>query len=218
MIVGNVYWGAVSGQEAEENWMRLKDALDVVAALITIGGLIYVIFKWVVRHINRTPRVPASQPSWQPTPAPWRGPPQPTKVMWRWGLGLGLLAVVESILLSDYVSTLVSQSSYGSFGIIWAAILSLDVVVATLGTLQQTSMVGRTILAGCIAGFLGATATFIGIGSWPAAAPADGSGVIGGVVLLSALSLIPVFILVVLTLGIVGLIKSLVRFIMYIFT
>lgn len=138
--------------------------------------------------------------------------------MWRWGLGLGLLAVVESILLSDYVSTLVSQSSYGSFGIIWAAILSLDVVVATLGTLQQTSMVGRTILAGCIAGFLGATATFIGIGSWPAAAPADGSGVIGGVVLLSALSLIPVFILVVLTLGIVGLIKSLVRFIMYIFT
>jgi hypothetical protein len=119
-----------------------KDWLVVATTTIILGGFLFAIFKALEGRAFAT----SQSAAWAPLNTP-------TRVMWRWGLGIGLLALAPAYYVFN---TFLGTSWYysGTVGWILGAFFMLMPVVASFTVGVRTGRFGYGWGAGCIAGIL----------------------------------------------------------------
>jgi hypothetical protein len=129
--------------QSEGTQVGWKDWLVVATITIIFGGFLFAIFK----AIEGRALASSQSGTWTPSDTP-------TRVMWRWGLGLGLLEVAPAYYAFNGFGTHWYYSATVSWTL-WAFFM-LAPVVASFTAGLRTGQFGYGWGAGCIVGVLAA--------------------------------------------------------------
>ena len=128
--------------QSEGTLVGWKDWLVIATAILMFGAFLFAIFKALAGRVVAGSQTAECRPSGTPT---W--------VMWRWGLGLGLLAVAPPYYaFNAFVGTSWHQSA--TVGWLLEVFFLLTPVVASFTAGLRIGQFGYGWGAGCIAGAL----------------------------------------------------------------
>ena len=138
--------------------MNLKDVLDIAAAVITICGFIFGLFTWTELRAQRAAKTLASPNQAYPVRAPKQSYQlDPLKAIWRWGLGIGALTAILETIDETVWSGRTPGVGLGQTIATWifALLFFFQGPLASIAAYIQIRQVRLSLLAGCIAGFIG---------------------------------------------------------------